>query len=1438
MSAGDTDEKQKAPIKNEELSDSSETIKEFEFSFLRNTNLSDNQSAVVETPHQSPIDSEEDTMSEPKIAILTQENYESWKVQMKAILQDAKPNLWLDLDGKDASKEDYKLLAEKAFGKISLRCDPEHVLFISTIACDDSVKALNALKDRYEGKGVMPKIEILQKCFSLRLDSGTIDNHVNVLRMSYKRLAEKGLILPEVVQIANLMISLPADYGTIIASLLHVDEDALKFENVVSTLLAEQRRRKLSEVPAIAAASQKPDSSKRSSQVNRRNLYNCEFCKKRGHTIDRCFSNPANKERRKTKQTSNLSTCKEDDEHVNQSSMYSEVVHNAYAVPASKNSRNSNVFSRLSPKIHKSIKPKLKSVIIKIDNNSATRKRQRFESGRDSPKYVNASVTSLLPPSTPGRNLDDIDNLSLSDISEFEINCNMKEIEQLNKDIEMYNSSSHSANKCTSSSWIIDSGASIHMSYNDHLFNHLTRRRFGVVKVANGECIPICGYGTTTISINTQAELKSLELKNVAYVPDLHMNLISVNELNKCGHTVTFKEGICSITSNNECFPIARFINNNFLLNERTEGTASHCVHDWHVRFAHRNLKDILRLKEFGLPITKCKCLDQCDACMKGKMTALPFSRSIKPRNVLDIIVSDICGPIRTQSLGGSRYFLTITDVRSDYTQVKFLRQKSEAPAHIMDFIEFSKTQLSRKPKIFRSDGGGEFTNNELKSYFKKEGIRFETTVPYTPQQNGIAERKNRTLNDSVRTILIAAQFPDNLWAEAMQYVIYTQNRIIRKDEKLTPIELFFNKKSIGTFWEFGSPVYVTTARHNRGKLDPHGSIMRFLSVDDKSKGFRLWDGSKILIERNVRPKLERHQLQSEMNQPAAVPDTILNDCSDPEVDEQLPRRSKRLIEKSSAQPANLVEADPKTYKQALKSNDKDEWLSAMNEEMDSLRHTGTFILTDLPKDRKTIGCKWVFKKKSENNSVRFKARLVAKGFSQKYGEDYDEIFAPVARAPTIRLLLSMAGKLKLHIKQFDVKTAFLNGHLDEEIYMEQPEGFQTGKQVLRLQKSLYGLKQAARSWNIMLKNCLQKVGFTPSEADDCFFIKKDKTSVCYIVVHVDDMLFAATNINMIDRISNQLSKFFVLKDLGPVKQFLGVDIHSSNGFFGINQASYIMRMAAELQLDQSKAQKYPMQPGYFRIASEDFLPAENNYRKVIGMLLYVSTNSRPDISLSVCVLAQRVEKPRVLDLQEALRVVKYLVNTKDHILHLNNPEIHQQLIAFSDANHGECRIDGKSNSGIICFVNGGPIIWSSRKQSLVALSTCEAEYYAITEAAKEVIWLRQLLKSFDISEEIPTTILTDNQSSISMINNGEFMQRTKYIGVRYHFIRDWIDKSVIKLNYCPSEYNIADMLTKPLGGPKIVNLRTSAGLLNPHLKPSKDTNSILSKTTSAIKWI
>lgn len=1434
---------------------------------------------------------ETETMSSqcPTIEPFNGKNFSSWFPQIEAILLIGE--LWIELNDENVLTDPLKRQkSRKAYAHIITRCDKGHVMFLESEAKGNSVKALNLLKSKYDRDSTINKVAELRMALLMRYNGGPLDEHISSLQSRYQKLKCHGLELPQLLQAANLIISMPQEYDGIVSNFLRVKDDDLNFKELAEALLDEEKRRSLmcfkpSEELAQSSTYQKP-----SNRIQRRVDIKCHNCGKRGHYSNVCRSLPSNvnnqhsagqkpvqknssdgpstsRQYYRNTNRAKYSEFEEDNDEGMEPNLYSNV-----AFAAERFSYKKNLFeaaqssSKLNyaqeyrnSKIQDFRGNHLKSVVVTLDRNENYSKQMKLNAEefklQNPPKRSKLSEVknktenrkkaspnrerkTLEPPQTPGKDIEEyLDNVSPADsqqsISKFSmrshsptLSINDSEEIFMNKELhEMYsafvcNPSKLSEDHSKLSAWILDSGASLHMSYDKNIFKNLTMKSGGKIRIANGGFMEVMGFGSVKIMIRTNSEPFALTLENVAYVPALHTNLLSVHCLTKNKFKITFQNETAQIEFNNQIFHFSDFINNNYVVSEDSCQSAILCVDELHKRMAHRNIKDILRLRKFGLEISKCSCLHQCDACMKSKSTEFSFpQRSEKPDKPLDIIAADVCGAMREKSLGGKSYFLTITDLHSDYTEVKFLRKKSDAKSEIINFIEFVKNQISQKPKIFRTDRGGEFMDHELQSYLKDQGIAIELTTPDSPQQNGVAERKNRTLNDAVRTLLISSRLPNYLWAEAMNNVVYTYNRIIRKGKEASPIEIFFDKKARANFLEFGAPVYVNTKKHNRGKLDPRAVVMRFLSVDDHSKGFRLWTGEKVIIDRNIRPKAN---VEIEYKDPLRKIDLKTEIQSAQELKENpapILRRSERIAAINiNNENANMsyeaTDSDPKSYKEAVHRSDSKEWIKAMNDELESLKKTGTYELTDLPPNKNVIGCKWVYKKKLEKDGIRYKARLVAQGFSQKYGEDYDEVFAPVARAPTIRLLLSHAGKRKLVVRQFDVKTAFLNGDLKEEIYMRQPTGFKTGEKVLRLQKSLYGLKQAARSWNSKLDESLVKLGFKQSEADDCLYIKQNDKDLCFIVCHVDDMLFAATSDAIIDITHQNLSKDFELKDLGHVEEFLGVEIYKTpDDFYEINQSKYITKIALEFGVADAKPQKYPIDPGYYGLECEELLQSNTEYRKVIGMLLYVSTNTRPDISASVCILAQRVEKPRKIDLSEALRVVKYLNGTKDHKLKLNNPEIPQYLTAYSDANFAECKIDGKSNSGLICFVNGGPIVWRCKKQTNVALSTTEAEYYSVTEAAKEVLWLQTLIKDFNATLFLPTPIFNDNKSCIAMLTNGEFMQRTKYIGVKYHFLREWIKREMIDVKYCPTEYNIADLLTKPLAGTRIRTLRLLAGL-------------------------
>ena len=980
-------------------------------------------------------------------------------------------------------------------------------------------------------------------------------------------------------------------------------------------------------------------------------------------------------------------------------------------------------------------------------------------------------------------------------------------------------------------SWIIDSGATIHMTNQSHVLTNYMIKEGNFVTVSDGSQIPIKGYGNLEFKIlGDENLLHKFTLENVAHVPNLTVNLLSVRELTKLNVKISFIEDMCKLIHSSGSITIGSLQNNLYKMKIthkspkiQSNNETNLCIHQWHKKLSHRNLDHIRQVKDkLHLKIQKCSCIDECVDCIKGKISALPFPKcSEKPKTPRSLVTSDLCGQFKTQSLGGAKYFITLIDAATDYTEVVTLKHKSDTNTAVKNFMEKCKTQFGHYPKTFRSDRGGEFLSADLQTFFKENGIEFQCTVPNTPQQNGISERKNRTLVEAIRTLLVSKNLPHYLWGEALHYANNTFNSIPKENKANSPKEEFFEKKIPFKFIEFGAPLIFHANDQNRSKLDPKGIQGIFTGIDHNSKGFRVFWNGKIIIKRIVK-FINSEDSSQELNDSTIIKQaenesknqvkSVSEDQKESFPVDQL-RRSKRL----QAQKSNIASEsfEPKTYKQAISCPEKDKWILAMEKELLSIENNKTWSLEELPQGRTAVGCRWVFKIKQgvEENS-KYKARLVAQGFTQKFGIDYEEVFAPVTRSATFRTLLSVASSRKLFIKQYDVKSAFLNGTLNEEIFMKCPPNLQQENKVLRLHKSLYGLKQAARVWNQTFHKVMLEERFIQSKFDECLYIFKNNSNVCYAIVHVDDMIFASNSISLIESKTSALNKSFELKCLGDVKNYLSIEVaKDKDGVYSISQTSYIEKVASQFGLTETKGSKYPLDPGYHKLEDDKELDSNEKYRKLIGMLLYISTNSRPDISAAVGILSQRVSRPRELDYVEALRIVKYLVSTKHERLLMLNSQDTTPLTAFADSDWAEERETRKSISGIICKIFGASVAWSSRKQNIVSTSTTESEFYALAESVKEVQWLRNILLDLHINVPLPITIHSDNQSTIKMIENSKFSARTKHIDVRLHFVRDCVSNGTIKLKYCPSEDNVADLLTKPLAGVKMKHLRNLAEL-------------------------
>lgn len=427
---------------------------------------------------------------------------------------------------------------------------------------------------------------------------------------------------------------------------------------------------------------------------------------------------------------------------------------------------------------------------------------------------------------------------------------------------------------------------------------------------------------------------------------------------------------------------------------------------------------------------------------------------------------------------------------------------------------------------------------------------------------------------------------------------------------------------------------------------------------------------------------------------------------------------------------------------------------------------------------------------------------------------DYEEVFAPVVKQATFRILLTVASRENLIVKHVDIKTAYLYGELQETIYMKVPPGIEqpSSNTVCRLRRSLYGLKQAGRVWNKTLDEVLRRMGFVASTADPCLYKRVTKKRNTFIAVYVDDMVIACSSETEFQEIMATLEKKFKMSLLGNLKLFLGMHVEFNNGCYMVSQKAYISKLAEKFGLQNAKPSAIPMDPGYIQRKEEDSeaLPRSDEYQSLIGALLYVSVMTRPDIAIATSILGRKVSRPSYADWTEAKRVLRYLMTTRD--LRLNLGASKDYLKCFVDADWAGDVSDRKSNSGYLVYFGGGLISWAARKQNCVALSSTEAEFIALAEACQELLWLKKLLDDFGENNE-PIKIMEDNQSCIHQLENERVEKRSKHIDTKYAFTKDLKKNKVIDVEYCPTGEQIADMMTKPLSKTKLQTFRDASGL-------------------------
>ena len=1080
------------------------------------------------------------------------------------------------------------------------------------------------------------------------------------------------------------------------------------------------------------------------------------------------------------------------------------------------------------------------------------------------------------------------------------------------------------------STWYVDSGATQHMCHQREGFTNYTKCQDEQIVYLGDDSTSytIEGHGDVNIKL-TNGEEKSIP--DVLHIPGLAKNLFSAKQLDQAGGEIRIKNGtsllinksgqiIATCTLDPDLYVLGETIlTNNFAL--ATPTIISHNTADlWHLRLGHINQQ---RLKQIQVASKGIRPFDEkeislCKSCMEGKQHKLQFPKKGARRatEILELVHSDICGPMQVATHTGYLYFITFIDDYTRFCTIYLIKHKSEAFAKFQQYKSYVEKQTQQSIKILRSDQGGEYLSAEFENFLQHHGIKRETTSAYTPQQNGVSERKNRTLVGAVLSMLSYAKLPKIFWGEALYTANYLQNRSPTKALPInkTPFELWYGyQPNLSYLKVFGCKAHVFIPKEQRRKLDSHSFEAIFLGYSEEVKAYRLMNINtrKLIISRDVvfdevininspNNSLQVHEDYEELisidllhHQPThrgdhqqlpppqqiqqpppleptssiqhnlfSPPGTSSSFQFDPstysiekeqEIAAEIPHQeetttassskyappsslarpvrhknpTRRLLESIEGRPsarkitprkhqANIISLamePPKTIHEALSREDSIQWEAAIKAEFDSLHKNQTWTLTKLPPNRKPITSKWIFKIKTKSDGTldKYKARLVARGFTQVQGLDYMETFSPVVKLNSIKVILALATQYNFEIHQLDVKTAFLNGYLEEDIYMIPPEGLAlplNSDLVCKLGRSLYGLKQSSRAWYLRLDQYLIFHKFLRLESDASIYIKReDNQNFLILTVYVDDCLLVSNQLSLIQNMKSLLQSEFDMSDEGELHFTLGNAIirNRDEGWIIIHQQKYLISKLEEYNMLDCNPVSTPMQAG-IRLSKDDSTPSPQDqhlYSQIVGSLMHAIVNTRPDCAYTISSLAQYLTNPTEYHIQTLKRTLRYIKGTLPYGICYQRSSKGDILHGYSDADWAGCKDTRRSTSGYCFLLANGVISWGSKKQQSVALSSTESEYMALSKATTEAIWLRKLLSELGFPQTNPTTIYSDSQSAIALTANPKYHSRSKHIDTQYHFTREKVLSQEIILQFISTTEMAADILTKSLPAEK-----------------------------------
>ena len=1211
------------------------------------------------------------------------------------------------------------------------------------------------LVERYAGKTVANQISVLTALMNLKAEKGTdMGDHVSSIESLVNRLASMGMEIAEPMQVAILLVSLSNlnEYNGTVSSIKTMDPKSSTWANVSMRIIEEQKQSKVGEENEKESYSKAILATKRNQSRATRKDVMCWECNRKGHMARDCWR--------------------------------------------AENRKRDGECTRT----------------IRNDGN---RRNNGRKSEADNPARI-ATVTSV----------------------KRSPKCNRAGI-----------ATRGTIESPSDSDIVVDSGASEHVVCDRKFFKSMRTVERITVEMADGTTTSSNTAGTVCVKLRDGI---LLEVRNVYYLPRLRMNLLSCARLDVKGITVSFENGRCAFSDRDNrnyligyahqresdnlfcaTLMVSRNTLKNFLATARRADNTD--LEIWHMRMGHAGRKLIETMcanEKYNMTVTEKPNEEECPTCNAASQTKSAMNGKLVIDENDITIHTDICGPVEVPTIGGKRYFATFTIARSRYCEVALLEKRSEVGEHLSKFVTWVERQAGETVKRIHSDNAKEY--EALAKSMQQKGIDWTFSSSYTPQSNGLAERMNRTLLNKTRALLKGASMAKGYWGEALRHATYVFNRTSTKSlQGKSPHEVLWGDVPDNSQLRvFGCRANVFVHQEQkRGKLGDRSELGVLLAhrngmyriliektqkvVETKHVTFneREFPMKKKVYESNNNGGILQLNLEEEIieEENIEVESTSQKDRAPIEEEEQkqggaenrYPRREHRAPQRFVAGALRRTHTeDEPSLRTALESNEEPLWREAINDEIGALEKLRCWDIVKRPYEKKVLHSKLVLKKKRNGDGTiaKYKARLVVCGNEDE--ENLHDKFAPVIDFTLVKLFLAIAIQRKWLVRQIDFHNAFVNGNLEREVYVELPKHVYAENErmrtVMRLRKSLYGLREAPKIWYELLSSELKSAGLTEMQNAPCVFTSIGLLVMCY----VDDILIIGESEKLIRKLIERISRSLKTKDLGCPCHFLGMDfIWNEDGTLQLRQTKLLKALLEKTGLQNCKGISSPLTPS-LDLSSKQGGNIENgfDYRSIVGSLLYLAVKTRPDIAVAASMLAQHVENPSMLQHNGAKRVLRYLKGTENAALRIC-PHNSNQLSAHVDSSWGgEPGFGRKSRSGVIIKYGDVAVFTASVLQKCTALSSTEAEFIALSEATKTIVWLRRVLAEFGIIQK-PTVVYQDNIGSITWATGhiGSQFAKRKHVDIRYHYVVEKVserDISVVKKSTKSME---SDFLTKAL---------------------------------------